>query len=87
MDNLVVAQQYTTELSANKISSKNVDHFLRYGPPNFENQGFSPNFRIFPDFLMISEGYTQQYTHEPVRLGEPDRLASILLALIAAQGR
>ncbi len=60
---------------------------MRDGPPKFENQGFSPNFRIFPDFLMISEGYTKQYTHESVRLGQSEQLASIVLALIAAQGR
>ncbi len=36
MDNLLTAKQYTSDLPAIKISFKNVDQFLRYGLPNFE---------------------------------------------------
>ncbi len=42
---------------------------------------------VFRDFLMISGDYAQQYIHESIRFGEPDRLVSTEFSLIASQGR
>ncbi len=39
---------------------------------------FALSKMVFRDFLMNSEGYTQQCIHELIRLGEPDRLVSLL---------
>ncbi len=33
------------------------------------------------------DGFAQQYTHVSIRLGKPDRLVSILLIFVTAQGR
>ncbi len=47
---------------------------------------FALSKMVFRGFAVISEGYTQQYTHGSIHLADPDRLVSIFLESVVAQG-
>ncbi len=42
---------------------------------------------VFRNFLMISAAFTQQYIYESIHLSELDRLVSIFVESVVAQGR